>query len=86
MTMQDNSVDYDKCGWGTPWGCKEFISFGEDTALVLNAAEPEDHFDNGHRLFHSSCLPAEARPTHESRRQLAAALSLAGTRGSLRAV
>lgn len=91
MTMHDEQqvdqqVDWDRCGWGTEWGCGEFLNLGDDAALVLNAAEPEGVFDNGHRLFHSACLPAEARPTHESRRRLAAALSAGGANRSLRAV
>lgn len=71
----EQQVDYDRCGWGTEWGCGEFLNLGDDAALVLNAAEPEGVFDNGHRLFHTACLPAEARPTYESRRQLAASVS-----------
>lgn len=62
------AADYDRCGWGTAWGCKQEIETN-DVILVINAAEPEDDFDNGHRLFHTTCAPVQARSLAEARRR-----------------
>lgn len=56
------SAEYDRCGWGTPWGCKQTIELGQDVGLVMNACSPQDFIDNGHRLFHMACMPASAVP------------------------
>jgi len=79
--------DYDRCGWGTDWGCKEFIQHDADVSLVLNAAEPEGVLDNGHRLFHSACLPAEAVPLNRRKLQeIGASSNGARKQRALRAV
>lgn len=84
--------DYDRCGWSTPWGCKQFIENGVDVSIVLNASEPEDAFDNGHRLFHTVCMPSNAIPVlQDPRWQNGSAIDLttrraSAHRGILRAV
>lgn len=65
---QEMLADYDRCGWGLPWGCKEHLMPGDDVSLVLNAADPVDVIDNGHRLFHTACLPAHSKPAFADRR------------------
>lgn len=60
--------DYDRCGWGTSWGCKLEIDLGSEVSIVLDAAEPEDLLDNGHRLCHTGCLPASAVALSKRRR------------------
>lgn len=65
---QQHQPDYDRCGWGTNWGCREHLTPGQDVSIVLNAVEPEDYIDNGHRLFHTLCLPESAAPAFNSRR------------------
>lgn len=58
--MNELKAEYDRCGWSTEWGCKQEIDLGDEAAIVLDACSPEDIFDNGHRLFHSACLPSAA--------------------------
>jgi len=62
------TADYDRCGWGTEHGCKEEIET-TDIILVLNAAVPEDAWDNGHRMYHTRCAPPGLVPMTEQRRR-----------------
>lgn len=67
--------DYDRCGWGTPWGCKEYLPEAGPGRLVCNAAQPDNANDNGHRLFHLECF--EEVQVHVSPRQATTSLRLA---------
>ena len=80
--------DYDRCGWGTAWGCKEFLDLDADVSIVLNAADPEDVFDNGHRLFHTTCLPVSAvsPPKRRTLMDIGVGVPEGRHRGYLRAV
>lgn len=64
--MPTKPANYDRCGWGTEHGCKEHIKTS-DVILVLNAAAPEDIFDNGHRMYHTRCAPQGLVTLAESR-------------------
>lgn len=61
-------ASYDRCGWGTDHGCKEEIDTS-DVILVINAAEPEDDFDNGHRMYHFRCAPPGIVTMSEARKR-----------------
>ena len=68
--MTTEPAEYDRCGWGTTWGCKEEI-VTSDVLLVINAvAEPEDEFDNCHRMFHTACAPAHTVTMTQRRRKI----------------
>lgn len=58
MSYDRYQPDYDRCGWGTPWGCKEHLPETGPAHLLTHAARPENFMDNGHRMFHLSCFDA----------------------------